>query len=503
VRLLVLVTFGDRVRLAVQYNVHPTIPIESEGTIRLRACQFNTSARGRLLFCTLFAVSVTAGCRSSRPALENGPKPDIVLITIDALRADHLGLYGYDRPTSPNLDALARESVVVRNHIAQAPYTKASIASLFTGLFPTAHKAFTTSRDFNSVMAGHLQGSLPVTDVLAEELTTIAESLAAAGYQTIGLTTNPFLQAEFGFAQGFQRYEFLSEEHSTFTPAPAVVARALSLLAARDRNRPVFLWFHLMEPHSPYAPGPTTRAFFSPRQPPLFAPPDVIPSWLAAESTTDAHVYEALYDAEVHEADEALGAFFSALRDRGLWTDLLLVVTADHGEEFYDHGGFEHNRTLYDEMLRVPLIVKARGLSPGVVDAQTEAVDLMPTLAARGRGRVPAGLHGQNVWPVLSMRSRGERFAYAERVGDRYTLRTREWKLISNLQGAHELYRLTDDPREQHNLASEDVSRAIVMRDRLTRILASAMKTGEAIQGRYAPIPPRVLNRLKALGYVQ
>lgn len=413
-------------------------------------------------------------------------------------------MYGYDRPTSPNIDSFAREAVVVRDHIAQAPYTKASIASLFTGLFPTAHKAFTTSRDFSSVMAGDIEGALPVTDVLDDGLTTLAECLAQAGYETLGVATNPFLQSTFGFAQGFSRYEFLADEHQTLTPAPVALARALELLAARDRGRPVFLWVHLMEPHSPYAPGPRARALFPPRRPALLAPPEAIPSWLAPGVTTnDAHVLEALYDGDIYEADTALGPFFARLRERGMWDNAIIVVTADHGEEFFDHEGFEHNRTLYEEMLHVPLIIKAPGLMPGFVEAQTQSVDLFPTLVARAGGRAPARLHGADIWSVLMRRSRGERYAYAELVGQRYALRTRDWKFISNLQGAHELFRLTTDAHEQHNLAAQDMARTIEMRDRLTQILAGAVKTGEAVQGQFAPIPPRVLKRLKSLGYVQ
>src|SRR5687767_8608068 len=195
-----------------------------------------------------------------------GTQPDIVLITVDALRADHLGVYGYDRPSSPNLDALAREAAVVRDHIAQAPYTKASVASLFTGRFPSSHKTYTVSASFAQSMTGHVDGALPITDVLDPKLWTLAGALTTAGYSTIGLNTNPFLLKDFGFSSGFQEYRFLSGA-GVFAPAREVTREALRRLERRNARQPVFLWMHLMEPHSPYAPPAQRRAMFPPRQP--------------------------------------------------------------------------------------------------------------------------------------------------------------------------------------------------------------------------------------------
>ena len=430
-------------------------------------------------------------------------KPDIILITIDALRADHLGTYGYWRPTSPSIDAFAREAVVVQDAVSQAPYTKASIASLFTGLFPTAHKAFTTSRPFDKTMTGHVSGALPSTDVLSPRLKTLAECLTDAGYQTIGINTNPFLIADFGFGRGFAQYEFLTGGDVQVATASSVTSKALVQIDARDQRRPLFLWLHLMEPHSPYTPPDRFRRVFPPESPPWTVPAETIPAWIRVDNSTDANFYAALYDAEIRSADEALGTFFDGLKQRKLWDRSVVIVTADHGEEFYDHGGFEHNRTLYDEMLHVPLIVKAPGLAPRRLQEQIAEVDLLPTLVARAGGSVPAGLSGADVWSVLSGQRHAERYAYAELVGERYALRTREWKLISTLHGSHELYNLTTDPHERQSLVVEDTSRTAEMRDVLTKILATAVQAGSRFQGTFAPIPPRVLERLKSLGYVQ
>ena len=467
--------------------------------------------RDRIVWAGVFLLGAAAmafwmlrGAGSSPAALtDDGRPPDIILVTVDALRADHLGVYGYDRPTSPNLDALAAEAVVVRDHIAQAPYTKASMASLFTGLYPTSHKAFTTSRTFSETMTGHLDGALPVTDVLDPQLWTLAGALAAIGYETVGLNTNPFLLREFGFANGFDDYRFMATAGGSLAEAPEVVAAALERIDRRAPGKPLFLWMHLMEPHSPYAPPAAFEAMFPPRRPALMAPDSVIPPWIVRNGSNDAHLYQSLYDAEIRHVDDALGRFFSGLRERQLWSGSVLVLTSDHGEEFFDHGGFEHNRTLYDEMLRIPLFVRAPGLQPGVREIQTQAVDLAPTLAALAGGAVPKGLAGSNIWRQLGGAATAESVAFAEKVGDLYAFRTQEWKFVSNLQGRHELYRLTVDPRESENLSPTDPDRTREMRDRLTAMLGNAHLAGRSVREGVVPISPRVLRNLRSLGYVR
>lgn len=431
-------------------------------------------------------------------------RPDIVLVTIDSLRADHLGVYGYSRPTSPAIDALAAEGVVVRDHIAQAPYTKASMASLFSGLFPTAHKAFTTSSHATEIMTGEVSGTMPYTDVLEARVMTLAERLAAAGYHTVGLMTNPVLLGAFGFDQGFARYEFMTRSRTDFAPAADVVHAALAALDARPKDQPIFLWIHLMEPHSPYTPPDHLLPLFPVLTPPQPIDPAVIPAWVRIGESTDLNQYLAHYDADIRSADEALGKLFEGLKVRGVWDAGVVIVTSDHGEEFFDHGGMEHNHTLYDEMLRVPLVVKGPGLDPGVLDVQTQSVDLVPTLASlAGRPVAPDEVQGTDIWPVLQRRGRAEPYAYAEIVGRRFALRTREWKLISSLQGGRQLFDLRRDAGERENVARETPAVVAQLENTLARIVAASVEAGEHIQGRYAPIPAAVLDRLRSLGYVR
>lgn len=444
------------------------------------------------------------GTGDSTAFLKRGPRtgrPNIVLITVDALRADRLGVYGYTRPTSPAIDAFAREAVIVTDAIAQAPYTKASIGSLFTGLFPTAHKAHTTALPVSALMDGAADGDTPeMSDVLSAKLDTLAEALAAAGYRTYGFSTNPFLIPDFGFAQGFERFQFFADG-TAYAAARSVLPAALAAIDARD-PRPFFVWIHLMEPHNPYAPPEPFRSMFPPAAPPRVIDSKLIPPWLSIDGSRDLNLYSARYDAEIRTVDAALEQFWNALKGRGLWDDTVVALTSDHGEEFMEHGGLEHNTSLYDEQLRVPLIVRVPGLAPRRVRAQAQLVDLYPTLAALAGARTPEDLHGGDLRPVLAGDTVGEPYAYAEIVGRRFAVRTVEWKLISSLQGGRQLFDLTTDPGEQENLARVQPQRAADYEKILARMLATAIRAGNRLEGESIPISPIVRERLRALGYL-
>src|SRR6185295_1061170 len=202
------------------------------------------------------AASLIALPITSRPTIEPAPpreRPDVILITVDALRADHLSLYGYAKLTSPVLDEFAGHAAVFTNAITQAPYTKAAIASLMSGLYPTSHQAVTTPIPFPETMTGRVTTAPMATDVLASSITTLAEAFHHEGYRPFGYTANPFLIAAFGFDQGFDHYQFFPG--GDFAQATQVTNQALSDVRHAGA-RPIFLWLHLMEPHSPYAPPP-------------------------------------------------------------------------------------------------------------------------------------------------------------------------------------------------------------------------------------------------------
>jgi arylsulfatase A-like enzyme len=455
-------------------------------------------------FFLLIGVVATLVATAMLPARLGGPSDVsaaaprlVVLVTIDALRADHLGIYGYSRPTSPNIDAFARESIVIQDAIAQAPYTKASIASLMTGLYPSAHKTYTTAYAVADAMHGHVSGTPPSTDVLPAAVTTLAEAFKAAGYATAAITTNPFLIADFGFSQGFDTFEFVGGEG--FAAADRVLGRALDVI--NRQRRPLLLWVHLMEPHSPYTPSQALRRELPPLGPPVLVPSSVtIPPWIAVDGSRDVRLYESLYDAEIRTADAAFGTFVAALRERDDWHATALVLTADHGEQFMEHGGFEHNTTLYDELLRVPLIIRVPGLHQRFVESQVELVDVMPTLVGLAGGEVRGTIQGRDLRPMLNGQPMVADPAFAEIVGQQSMVRTREWKLIEAAGGGGELFALARDPREQHPV--DHPVRAAELSRVLDALMASAQRAGATIAGETAPISPGTKRRLEALGYL-
>lgn len=456
-----------------------------------------TIAAATVIGACALCATLTPARFSSRSAKSADVPRLVVLLTIDALRADHLGIYGYPRPTSPNIDAFGREAIVIEDAIAQAPFTKASIASLMTGLYPDAHKASTTAFTVADAMDGSVEGTPPTTDVLPAAVTTMAEAFKAAGYRTSAIATNPFLIADFGFAQGFDQFEFMGGED--FAPADRVLSRALQIIDSRPS--PLFLWVHLMEPHSPYAPPDVFRRALPPLSPPRMIPRDtIIPPWIAIEGMRDLRVYESLYDGEIRAVDAAFATFVAGVRSRRSWSETVLVVTADHGEQFLEHGEFEHNSNLHDELIRVPLIIHGPGLTPRYIQAQAQLIDVMPTLVNLAGGRLPDGIHGRDLRPVL----RGERLqsepAFAQ-VGEQYAVRTREWKLIAGPGRARQLYALRRDPGEQHSL--EHPKRVAELEEVLKRVITSAARAGANVTRGAAPISPTMRRRLEALGYMQ
>jgi len=434
--------------------------------------------------------------------LANDQRPNLVLITIDSLRADHLGVYGYQRPTSPNIDAFAREAVVVSDAIAQAPETKASIASLLTSLFPAAHRTRTTTVPLSVLRELGSAGSHPVdrTDVLSPDLPTLPRSLRAAGYHTMALTANPYLIRDFGFANGFVQFRYVRGASGAYAHADVLMTEAARAVTAAPE--PFFLWVHLMDTHNPYDPPEPYRLMLPALRPPQPIDPARIPDWVRIGQSTDLNLYLARYDAGVLTADHAIGRFFSMLRARHAWARTAVVLTADHGEGFLEHDLMSHGNSLYDELLRVPLIAKLPGVRPGSVQTVVQLADLFPTLARLTGATPPRTSHGRDVLPVLQRLRTGRPCAYAELLDRRFAIRTLDWKLISSLQGGRQLFDLRQDRGETANLARVEIARADRLERDLAHLLAVAIQDGQAIEQRSIPVPPVVLERLRALGYL-
>ncbi len=485
----------------------------------------------------LLSPLLAAGAAGGPPASPRaGGAPSFILVVIDALRADRLGIYGHDRDTSPSLDRMARSGILFTGAVAPSSWTPPSMASLLT----------------SSTVGQH--GLVEKGQGLPEGADLLASRLAKAGYRTAAFTTNPWLKGAFGFDGGFatyldidrmglerrlvgvrlknwalERMRKIRVEPELVPEASEVTRRALDWLA-RNGDAPFFLYLHYMDVHSPYdAVEPYHGAFCSGH---AFDVPDHLleVQFRKGRHRDDAEVLEhvlELYDEEILATDAAIGRLVDGVARLGLDEATHVFVTSDHGEEFLDHGGVMHGQTLYEELIRVPLIVrpaKREALPPHVVGERVSTLDLYPTLLdiaglpprkeAAGASLVPLLRAGDVPEAPRLIASQLFRKGFASTAlyleGDKFIRRQR----IARLEGAStgaapgaedvtlELYRLESDPRERINIAGIETAAAESF-GRLAsgyEALWGVPGAGEARSPE--TIDPETLEQLRALGYV-
>lgn len=435
------------------------------------------------------------------PASKPVEKPHIVVYMIDTLRADHLGAYGYGRDTSPHIDRFAEQGVLFENSQAQTSWTRASVASVLTGLWSQLH------------------GALDDPDVLADELVTLPERLQEAGYLTAGFVANGNAANNFGFDQGFEHFEYLNKPSPDEELARGhhVNDAVYSFLDAhRDDPRPLFLWIHTIDPHAPYMAPEPFHSKFSDR--PRNLDDGSIERLIALHNGTEAvseeeiaHLID-LYDAEIAANDAAFGDLLAQLRARGLYEKSAVAVLSDHGEEFFEHGGFQHGKTLHSDQLDTPLILRVPGLPGGLRRSETaEHVDLAPTLlelagaepleTTQGRSLVPLLTAGDVPWDnrsVAYLQLRGIRSAsFLDEAGEFKTIVEQH----DGVDAFPKLYHRLEDRREAKDLAiGEATPRARYLASRLRLQVAGAQQLYE---GGTAELPEETLEQLRALGYIE
>ena len=445
------------------------------------------------------AVAVLAvlsgGCRRAQE------RPNLLLVTVDTLRADHTTPYGYGRDTTPVLARLGRQGVVVEQAYAPMATTGPSHASLMTSRYPLS--------------LGYLRNG----QRLDEAQTTLAERLRAAGYRTSAAVSSFVLDKRLGFAQGFGTYECQFEKkRATATmerweglTVPAGFDRradettdvALAWLARRGKDRPFFLWVHYFDPHQPYTPpAPYDRRFPGADQP-------------GSAGTA------ALYDGEIAFTDDQLGRLLDAIEAEGLSARTLVVVTADHGEGLMQHGHMGHGLHLYEEAVHVPLVYRWPGALPAGarVRGPVEHVDLVPTVldllgvprgpddvqgqslaaALRGRPGTPGLDPGRPVFLQRRLYDTDEVSGFRVK-GEKFAVRAGQWKYIEAAEEeSRELYDLRADPGETKNLFAAQSAVA----DRLTRGLAAWRGRFDQRARARDDSSAEMQEALRALGYVQ
>lgn len=431
--------------------------------------------------------------------------PNLILISIDTLRADHLSAYGYERLTSPSIDALAAESVLFENAFSQSPKTASSHMTIMTGLYPEAHGLV----NWDEVRNQRLAVGVP----------TLADSLRAAGYRTEAYTWGGNVRAELGFDRGFDVYEHSRE--AVFAEA----ARALERFAA-DPAMPFFLFLHTYQVHDPYAPP----AEFADR----FVEPDYsgrIPSsaeelgeaiggkrswwrrhlayWERVDpgSAEDLQRLRDLYDAAIAFVDGQIGAFLSRLGPLGLESDTVVILLSDHGEEFLEHGRLLHD-SLFQEVLHVPLMIRFPdgdgALAPRRVTNLVRLVDLTPTILDHLQLPIPPRVQGTSLMPMLRGDNDGPLVVPSQwSTSGMQAVRVGHWKYVRDPRSSL-LFDLSTDPFERRNLVAQHPERARRLRDSMEQILAASRTLRESFDLEPAPIEldEEAREELKALGYL-
>jgi choline-sulfatase len=432
--------------------------------------QYSFGLKSMRRICGFLILLAISGCRQSTSAPAAKEHPNVLLVTIDTLRADHLGCYGAANAMTPTLDALAKRGVRFETALSHAPLTGPSHASILTGRTPPGH-GFRNNGGY----------------VLAPTLRTAAEDFKQAGYRTGAFVSAFPLDRRFGFDRGFDIYEDHLPRGNDRRRTPYVERKAGATTDATLRwlgapktdtaNDPWFIWLHYYDPHAPYEP-----------------PPDF------ADRFRDAP-----YDGEIANVDRELARVLGAIEQRGELRKTIVLVTADHGESLGEHGEGAHGLFVYDATIHVPWIMAGPGITEGRVSPTlARLIDVLPTLNDYAGLPRPKDIEGRSLRPAADGRRMSDVPSYAESLYSElelgwaplYSWRVAGFKLIEAPRP--ELYDLKNDPKELTNLAETNASRMAQLRNGLEAALSRAA----APAGSTASSDPQAVERLRSLGYL-
>jgi arylsulfatase A-like enzyme len=455
------------------------------------------SGAAKLLARVVVAVAALGLASCGGPA---GNGRNVLLLVIDTLRADHLGLYGYERPVSPEIDAWAARGAVFDRSLATSPWTLPSFGTLFTGHLPSRHTA--------GVVAPSDTGE-PAFVRMDGSVRTLAEILGDAGYATVAIVNNPFLNPGFDIGRGFDTYDYMGGDNARIRRANVIVDRACAWLATRSERRPFFMVAHFFDPHMDYDPPPAVRGRFKDGYEGSLTVPIADLHGVRAGKVSldekDKSFIVGAYDEEVLFVDTQAGRLLEGFRSRGLLDDTLVVFVSDHGEEFWDHGGFEHGHTMFQELLHVPMVVWGPGVQVRRITEPVSIADIYPTVLEALELPAEEGLTGRSLWGALS---RGEPIPERALVAEgnlygpeRKTLIRWPQKVVLNLQTRErKLFDLEADPGETQNLAQTELALLNSLLSELQSHLRAASR--ELVRHNTAELDEATKEKLRALGYL-
>jgi arylsulfatase A-like enzyme len=436
---------------------------------------------------TVIPVLTAALCAAFIACGTFNDPPNVVFIVVDTLRVDHLGCYGYERNTSPHIDALSRESVVFKNALAQAPWTPPSIASMLTGLYPAE--------------LGYKDR--PV--VIEDSIVTMAEIFQANGYATKGIISHVLVAQRLGFAQGFDSYDQENAEGHGHISSPSVIQKAVEFIK-NHRNNKYFLFLHLFDPHYDYIQH-DEHNFFPGYSGTLQSGESIYSLREKAPDMTeqDLEYVKALYDSEIRFTDAYIGHLLNTLKELDLYRNTMVVLTADHGEEFKDRDDWiGHSKRVYQESIHVPLIIKLPGRHKQIViEDYTGLIDVMPSIIRYMDFYFPGEYPLSGSIIDFNGKKKRDSMVFSETRRGNF-LRTaiwQGWKLIDNRAVRQvELYNLQQDPRESSNAADSHPELAQKL---LNALNTWSENTRTNLPSQSPSFTEEELQKLKSLGYIK
>jgi arylsulfatase A-like enzyme/Flp pilus assembly protein TadD len=412
----------------------------------------------------LCVVGLVTLCSCKSGSAPSPSKLNLLLVTIDTLRPDRLGCYGYSQIETPNLDRIARQGALFENAVTPTPLTAPAHASMMTGVNPTVHKVRNT-------------GGF----VLSPSEAKLGKILQDQGWDTAAFVGSSVLKGRFGFNHGFTVYDDVmpastsgSAEAEPERRAAEVVDRAVKWLDTQS-GKPFFLWVHVYDPHIPYDPPDPFREKYRDRP----------------------------YDGEIAYTDQQLGRLFEAVGRKSQPENTVIAVLSDHGESFSEHGEYTHGVFLYDSTLRIAFLMAGGGIPAGVrVKQQARTIDLLPTILEQMGIKAPPGIQGTSLAPAFRGKEVPTTYAYAETLFPKFNMgwaelramRTNRWKYIRAPKP--ELYDLAQDPGETANVIASHPAEAQGLEAQLNTVSAGTEKVTSA------PMDPRTMQQLRSLGYI-
>jgi choline-sulfatase len=430
--------------------------------------------------------------------------PNVILLSVDSMAARHLSCYRYHRRTSPCIDALAGSGVLFENVITQANWTKPALASMLTSLYPSVHKTDSKGEAGDRINVQDKRQA----NVLDDRFRTMAQEFHDAGFRTAGFSNGGYAHSFFGFGRGFDLYDDYAGG------AKSCLFRLLRWLV-QDQGAPFFAFIHFWDTHFPYADRPPYNRLFVKERADIVLDSVsrvAINSGSRVPSRDEIEFLEALFDGSINYVDHQIGAFVHELHRLGLADHTIIGVTADHGEAFMEHGIIEHTEVLYNEVIRVPLILAGPGLPTGKrISSQVRSIDIMPTLLHLCGLQPTCEIQGTSLvsWIAGACVSDLMAASETERRGRIKALCDGQHKLIrKEAENRQELYDLVRDPTESNDISSSNLGLLAALEAQFAaweeelRECAERYWQKEGVnQGE--ELSPEVVARLRDLGYLE